>query len=109
MIRRPPRSTLFPYTTLFRSTLILQPSITELLADIVHQLLFHGHARVPDFIIGYIVNGFPYIGVRLILQEILIEVFPVKLFPFRSAPGREVHTVGDVSHMVFFGEVTLPD
>src|SRR3712207_9546635 len=25
MIRRPPRSTLFPYTTLFRSPLLLQP------------------------------------------------------------------------------------
>src|SRR5690349_23156446 len=25
MIRRPPRSTLFPYTTLFRSTLVLDP------------------------------------------------------------------------------------
>src|SRR5690348_17413251 len=26
MIRRPPRSTLFPYTTLFRSTISVQPS-----------------------------------------------------------------------------------
>src|SRR2546429_2202916 len=29
MIRRPPRSTLFPYTTLFRSTLSSSPSIPE--------------------------------------------------------------------------------
>src|SRR2546430_11531337 len=28
MIRRPPRSTLFPYTTLFRSTAGLRPSIS---------------------------------------------------------------------------------
>src|SRR5256885_487294 len=28
MIRRPPRSTLFPYTTLFRSTLSINPEIT---------------------------------------------------------------------------------
>src|SRR3712207_8074821 len=27
MIRRPPRSTLFPYTTLFRSALLMQPPI----------------------------------------------------------------------------------
>src|SRR5258707_8073972 len=27
MIRRPPRSTLFPYTTLFRSTLAVSPAI----------------------------------------------------------------------------------
>src|SRR2546430_6149955 len=37
MIRRPPRSTLFPYTTLFRSSDLLQgrtcpPSITDLLS-----------------------------------------------------------------------------
>src|SRR2546426_6398864 len=31
MIRRPPRSTLFPYTTLFRSAVICEPKI--LLAD----------------------------------------------------------------------------
>src|SRR3712207_8475133 len=30
MIRRPPRSTLFPYTTLFRSTLQLDPRTTGL-------------------------------------------------------------------------------
>src|SRR2546422_2814177 len=30
MIRRPPRSTLFPYTTLFRSLLLLDPATHEL-------------------------------------------------------------------------------
>src|SRR5258708_26164885 len=30
MIRRPPRSTLFPYTTLFRSELKARPAITKL-------------------------------------------------------------------------------
>src|SRR2546422_1276289 len=30
MIRRPPRSTLFPYTTLFRSLLVPQRAVTEL-------------------------------------------------------------------------------
>src|SRR3712207_7071463 len=29
MIRRPPRSTLFPYTTLFRSVLILDPAADD--------------------------------------------------------------------------------
>src|SRR5260370_22952496 len=29
MIRRPPRSTLFPYTTLFRSTLVGRPSSSQ--------------------------------------------------------------------------------
>src|SRR5690348_814064 len=33
VIRRPPRSTLFPYTTLFRSILEVQPSVVTVLAD----------------------------------------------------------------------------
>src|SRR5256885_11850821 len=32
MIRRPPRSTLFPYTTLFRSSLLVTVKLTPLLA-----------------------------------------------------------------------------
>src|SRR2546423_11913745 len=32
MIRRPPRSTLFPYTTLFRSSLFRPPTVVERLA-----------------------------------------------------------------------------
>src|SRR5260370_38716903 len=42
MIRRPPRSTLFPYTTLFRSLSILQPVVQQvsgLPANVVHQNL----------------------------------------------------------------------
>src|SRR4051794_41237327 len=38
MIRRPPRSTLFPYTTLFRSTQIIGTAIGE----IAHALHVHG-------------------------------------------------------------------
>src|SRR3712207_8347142 len=36
MIRRPPRSTLFPYTTLFRSTFDRQHDVTGLLFPGVH-------------------------------------------------------------------------
>src|SRR3712207_9029610 len=38
MIRRPPRSTLFPYTTLFRSALVLGPALaafTRLLKPVI--------------------------------------------------------------------------
>src|SRR5256885_10057775 len=42
MIRRPPRSTLFPYTTLFRSALELYARSTSVLADallcVAHEL-----------------------------------------------------------------------
>src|SRR5256885_13183514 len=33
MIRRPPRSTLFPYTTLFRSSLVLRTSYDQSISD----------------------------------------------------------------------------
>src|SRR5260370_11273874 len=51
MIRRPPRSTLFPYTTLFRSQLALhgQAEIADLLAQFARWLVElwaeHGHLR----------------------------------------------------------------
>src|SRR2546430_3287628 len=35
MIRRPPRSTLFPYTTLFRSLFVLQPLLGEVGVDVL--------------------------------------------------------------------------
>src|SRR2546425_7388510 len=40
MIRRPPRSTLFPYTTLFRSDSLLQdPLVTPLVKPLVNPLV----------------------------------------------------------------------
>src|SRR3712207_6905465 len=36
MIRRPPRSTLFPYTTLFRSTFELHEAVGEALKPLAH-------------------------------------------------------------------------
>src|SRR2546426_10848311 len=38
MIRRPPRSTLFPYTTLFRSDVTMSKGFHDLLPDIVSWL-----------------------------------------------------------------------
>src|SRR2546430_11503730 len=46
MIRRPPRSTLFPYTTLFRSQCALpRPRVRRL--DVHVDLSFASHAQVP--------------------------------------------------------------
>src|SRR5689334_24077062 len=36
MIRRPPRSTLFPYTTLFRSSFLVRPLDNPLLSDLIN-------------------------------------------------------------------------
>src|SRR2546426_3567349 len=43
MIRRPPRSTLFPYTTLFRSPLHADP-VAQI--EQLHELILHGPDRV---------------------------------------------------------------
>src|SRR2546427_7994381 len=44
MIRRPPRSTLFPYTTLFRSPLEVHAAV--LVRDVLHQLRLLLDARL---------------------------------------------------------------
>src|SRR3712207_7908229 len=45
MIRRPPRSTLFPYTTLFRSQPELDGVDGELARELVHRRLQREHAE----------------------------------------------------------------
>src|SRR3712207_6885579 len=45
MIRRPPRSTLFPYTTLFRSDSTDLHELLGLITDPVERLLLSGQAR----------------------------------------------------------------
>src|SRR2546423_14753697 len=45
MIRRPPRSTLFPYTTLFRSVILLE--FNELSPSLMHRFMAAG--ELPNF------------------------------------------------------------
>src|SRR3712207_6953385 len=49
MIRRPPRSTLFPYTTLFRSTLRKRAARSHSLIDCVQLLHFTGELSRKPF------------------------------------------------------------
>src|SRR3712207_8047782 len=53
MIRRPPRSTLFPYTTLFRSDLLVRPAAARArVADVrphaAHRLVVHARRPAVD-------------------------------------------------------------
>src|SRR5687768_17809380 len=43
MIRRPPRSTLFPYTTLFRSTALVLRAVRSLIRR--RQTILHSHVK----------------------------------------------------------------
>src|SRR2546430_16050104 len=47
MIRRPPRSTLFPYTTLFRSIWVRQSSLGRLWNDLGSHACLHHRNRRP--------------------------------------------------------------
>src|SRR5256885_11982054 len=60
MIRRPPRSTLFPYTTLFRSRNVLEHELPGLAideADAVRQDRGRKHAQDEKFEPGFIRGG----------------------------------------------------
>src|SRR5260221_8744023 len=46
MIRRPPRSTLFPYTTLFRSVMVLRALLAQKQDDL---RIYRATARLPGF------------------------------------------------------------
>src|SRR3712207_8735913 len=72
MIRRPPRSTLFPYTTLFRSD-PQRPQRVNLLPELLdHPVVDHGPARRVQRLGGR--NGF-WRRVRLVLAR-EYHVFP---------------------------------
>src|SRR2546430_17325254 len=57
MIRRPPRSTLFPYTTLFRSMFIPYQSILIPLVQTLQRLGLYG--TLPGLIFVHVVYGIP--------------------------------------------------
>ena len=90
-------------------TLVLQPSFAVLLAHVVDQFVLQSHAGLPNHFVGHIVNGLPDLLVRLVIPEVLIKILGIELLPLRSTPSGEVYTVGNITHMIFFREVALPD
>src|SRR5260370_10640038 len=87
MIRRPPRSTLFPYTTLFRSLDSLQSEVRARLADNCGCNL---HERVP--------SGLPEVE-ALVVERLFAgaagHLQEQRIAPFRS----EEHTSELQSHL----------
>src|SRR3712207_7391025 len=55
MIRRPPRSTLFPYTTLFRSAVGSEYSMIDYVSDI--DAFFNHVGRGPMRLVGHSLGG----------------------------------------------------
>src|SRR2546430_16732692 len=66
MIRRPPRSTLFPYTTLFRSLTLLRLPITGSWGERIGSLLWRvfgaGSSLLPLLGIGWALAAFQRLG-----------------------------------------------
>src|SRR2546430_10206148 len=90
MIRRPPRSTLFPYTTLFRSGLQLAFAIFVLrvtlgqklfsaLGDVVKQILSFSYVG-SEFVFGEIGKQHSSLGVIFAFQVLPAIIFVSALF-----------------------------
>src|SRR2546425_12317865 len=86
MIRRPPRSTLFPYTTLFRSVLLAHPAVVE--AAVVGAAESGGLVKPFAFVVAR--NGAR--GERLAdeLTALAAERLPPHQRPRRIALGDEL-------------------
>src|SRR3989449_6806154 len=79
MIRRPPRSTLFPYTTLFRSRVPLGQKLFSALGDVVKQILSFSYVG-SEFVFGEIGKQHSSLGVIFAFQVLPAIIFVSALF-----------------------------
>src|SRR2546422_2231444 len=94
MIRRPPRSTLFPYTTLFRSVLLRPPSI-----DVAYDPgRVKGDPKAPVTIVEFSDFQCPYCKRAATTMKDLLSKYNgrVKL-AFRDFPLRESHPQAQIA------------
>src|SRR3989475_5202474 len=100
MIRRPPRSTLFPYTTLFRSGAVIAPAESVISAQVVPR---SHDSLMPSAVPTYTVS--PRVTIPLgatychsgpsCLSSQLVHVLPPSVdrpHPFPTVPRSEEHT-----------------
>src|SRR5256886_14748642 len=87
MIRRPPRSTLFPYTTLFRSLPIEPPNVVEPKSP--RAVLVHVTEHLEIVPVVLLLDDAPHVDARL-----LPPAEPFGGTPLQPARSREVHMHG---------------
>src|SRR2546430_5156449 len=75
MIRRPPRSTLFPYTTLFRSG--SAGSVTQVRESAARLMRLAKEINVPVFLVGHVTKDGSIAGPR-VLEHIVDTVLTRK-------------------------------
>src|SRR3989454_4411101 len=105
MIRRPPRSTLFPYTTLFRSALIIAREVADALEyahqqGVVHRdikpeniLISAGHAVVADFGIARAIQA---AGAQTVTQTGILLGTPADMSRGQAAGDSELAGRSDI-------------
>src|SRR5690554_7794930 len=69
MIRRPPRSTLFPYTTLFRSAKDISNVVTDAASGVTLEISFAGSAGMPRSEERFSRNAETDLVCRLLLEK----------------------------------------
>src|SRR2546422_6383493 len=99
MIRRPPRSTLFPYTTLFRSRVPLGQKLFSALGDVVKQILSFSYVG-SEFVFGEIGKQHSSLGVIFAFQVLPAIIFVSALFADRKST-RLNSSHGYISYAVF--------
>src|SRR2546425_2547790 len=107
MIRRPPRSTLFPYTTLFRSADPIAPKLEDAAGPLVHHVLrvglqpralaeLHDHAIIRLVPIAPDVLGAPVSGAQSGLAVPEGIEHRLAASPFAPDPASTGHPIDDV-------------
>src|SRR3989441_10917044 len=105
MIRRPPRSTLFPYTTLFRSDPLLARTIHDLIVET--QRKFGFTAVMVSHEIPEIFGISDYVA--MLLDGVIVEMAPSEEFQRTRHPAvREFIAVGPRPEVVTSGESRRP-
>src|SRR3712207_7979004 len=74
MIRRPPRSTLFPYTTLFRSRVRVQQPVSDVRGDVRSDLVALARVRIERVVLDLEDIGVPDELERTI--ELMVRALP---------------------------------
>src|SRR3989442_15951025 len=104
MIRRPPRSTLFPYTTLFRSLLVREDDVAVLLVLVALHDLVVGHLFVVNRADPLVADASIVGGMKLVKLEALLLDGAVE--PHGDADEAEGDgAVPDRSHSSFSGSM----
>ena len=91
-----------------RITLVLQPIVLILNADIIDQLVFQSLTKLPDLLVGDILDLLPVALVFLVSEELLAKFLSEELFYLRSGPSRHVYAVGYITYVKLLREVTFP-